>query len=165
MQPELAAPNWTLTNTPPLWPLEFFTVALNLKMAALIDDCDSGKFGHVWDISSRRRNDDGKVPRRELRVFFRDGLALLQRRPLCQLTYEECLWEFIPATRGLKGTELQKHWCCGPDLIHDLDSSGLIQVERERLAERGPRASRLYSRASIIQFLKNRAIVRDPTLN
>ena len=65
MQPELAAPNWTLTNTPPLWPLEFFTVALNVKMQALIDDCDAGRFGHVWDISSRRQNAEGKnMPRR-----------------------------------------------------------------------------------------------------
>jgi hypothetical protein len=50
-------------------------------------------------------------------------------------------------------------------LIHDLDEAGLIEVERDRLAQKGPRASRLYSRESIVRFLANRTLVRDPRLN
>lgn len=162
MQPALLKNSWTLTNTPPLWPLEFFTVALNEKMSTLIADCDAGKFGHVWNISV---NPAEPKRRQERRIFYRDALAVLNQNPFEKLTYEECLAEFIPATRGLKGTELQKFFCCGPDLIHDLDAAGLLEVERERLAQKGPRASRLYSRDSVIRFLTNRALVRDPKLN
>jgi len=160
MQPELAAPSWTLTNTPPLWPLEFFCVALNQKMETLIEECDAGTFGHVWNISA-----GSKKRSRELRVFYQDGLAVLNRRPLVEKSYEQCVAEFLPQTRGLRGTELQKLWCCGVDLIHDLDAAGFLPIERDRSAGSGPTASKLYSRAGIITFLTNRALVRDPKLN
>lgn len=162
MQTNLLTQSWTLTNTPPLWPLEFFTVALNEKMSSLISDCDAGRFGHVWNISV---NPAEFKRRQERRIFYRDGLAILNQKKLSTLTYEECLKEFIPATRGLKGTELQKLFCCGPDLVHDLEAATLIEVERDRLAEKGPRASKLYSRDSIVRFLTNRALVRDPRFN
>lgn len=162
MQPELVSQSWTLANTPPLWPLEFFCVALNQEMPKLIDDCDAGIFGRVWHIGV---NPAAPKTRRELRVFYRDGLALLQRRPLPELTYEQAVDEFLPKTRGVRGTELQKFFCCGVDLIHDLDAAGLLQVEREGLAVSGPRASKLYTRASVLNFLRIRALVRDTHLN
>jgi hypothetical protein len=80
MQLSLEKNSWTLTNTPPLWPLEFFTVALNEKMSSLISGCDAGKFGHVWDISSSAQK------RRELRIFYRDGLAVLNQKKFPNLS-------------------------------------------------------------------------------
>jgi hypothetical protein len=160
MQPELATQHWSFTNTPPLWPLEFFCVALNARMATLHDDCDAGRFGHVWDISCGERKN-----RRELRVFYRDGLAVLNRQRLPRLTYEDCIEDFLPRSRGLKGTEIQKLFCCGPNLVHDLDAAGLLAVERDRPAASGPRASRLYSRSSILNFLTIRALALDPSRN
>jgi len=84
---------------------------------------------------------------------------------LSNITYEKCVLEFIPASRGLKGTEIQKLFSCGHDLVHDLDAAALLEVERDRVVQKGPRASRLYSRESIIKFLNNRSLVRDPQLN
>jgi hypothetical protein len=161
MQLELTQRQIPLGNMPPLVPLEFFAVALGRDMRSLIDDCDAGTFGHCWDISASPR---GEKKRRELRVFYLDGLAIIHNEPRPDLSYDDCLAKFIPATRGLKGTELQRLWTCGPDLIHDLDEADLIIVERERLAEKGPRASRLYTRDSIIAFLNRRA-VGDPRKN
>lgn len=158
MQLDLAQRQIPLANLPPLVPLEFFCVALGKDMRALIDDCDSGAFGHVWDISA------GAGQRRELRVFCLDGLAVLHSQPRPNLTSEQCLDKFLPATRGLRGAELQRLWTCGPDLIHDLDLAGHLHVEAERLAAQGPRASRLYSRQSIRAFLNRRA-VGDHRLN
>lgn len=152
MQLDLAQRQIPLANIPPLVPLEFFAVALGKDMRALIDDCDSGAFGHCWDISA------GAGQRREMRVFYLDGLAVLHSEPRPKLSYVDCLAKFIPATRGLKGTELQRLWTCGPDLIHDLDHAGHLFVERDRLADKGPRASRLYSRTSILAFLNRRAV-------
>lgn len=149
MQSALATPHWSLTNLPPLIPLEFLAVAQRAKMSELIEGCDGTVFHHAWDISS------GKS-RRELRVFYLDVDAVLSGKPIPDLSHKECVEQFVPSTRGLKGSELQKLFTCGPDLIHDLDAAGLLQVERERAAAVGPRASRLYSRASILQFLESR---------
>ena len=129
-----------------------------MKMSALINACDGSIFHHAWDISS------GKS-RRELRVFYADVDAVLAAKPIPALSLKECIAQFVPATRGLKGTELQTLWTCGPDLIHDLDAAGLLQVERERVAAKGPRASRLYSRASIVKFLESRFLGVSPSKN
>ncbi len=171
MQTALFTPHWTLTHLPPLIPLEFMAVALRMKMSALIDACDGSVFHHCWDIGAGKHPTAEARPainiqqptsngrnscRRELRVFYADVDAVLAGRPIPDMSFKECVAQFIPQTRGLKGTELQKLWTCGPDLIHDLDAAGLLQVERERAAAVGPRASRLYTRASIVQFLASR---------
>ena len=152
MQMSLTTPHWSLTNLPPLIPLEFLAVAQRMKMSALLDACDGSVFHHCWNISAT----GGRSARREMRVFYLDVDAVLAGKPIPKLSLKECIAQFVPATRGLKGTELQKLFTCGPDLIHDLDAAGLLQVERERAAAVGPRASRLYSRASIIAFLESR---------
>lgn len=162
MQPSLVKQSWILTDTPPLWPLEVFCVLQNSTMTEVINDCDAGIYGHVWDIGASKR---GKKQKRELRVFYQDGIAILNSTPLPKFTYEKCLADFLPSGRGMRSTELQKIWCCHQNLIHDLEELGLLQVERDARAATGPNASKLYSRASIVSFLTNRAQVRDPKLN
>jgi hypothetical protein len=155
VQTNLLTPHWSLTNLPPLIPLEFLAVARREKMATLLKACDGETFKHVWDI--------GTGTRRELRVFYIDVDAVLSNKPIPTLGHEECLKHFLPQ-RGLKGTELQSHFTCGPDLIHDLEAAGLLQVERDRLAAVGPRASKLYLRDSIVKFLRSR-FIGDVRLN
>lgn len=151
MQTNLLTPHWSLTNLPPLIPLEFLAVARREKMSALLKACDGAVFKHVWDIGSRNS-------RREPRVFYIDVDAVLTNKPIPTLSHTECLNHFLPQTRGVKGTELQSYFTCGPDLIHDLEVAGHFQVERDRLAAVGPRASKLYSRDSVIRFLESRFI-------
>ena len=139
LQENLIRPAWSLTLLPPLIPLEFLAVARREKMSTLINACDGDVFKHVWDIGCHT----GRRARRELRVFYLDVDAVLAGQPIPDLSCDGCLKMFLPESRGLKGTELQQHWTCGPDLIHDLDAAGVIIVERERLAAKGPRASRL----------------------
>ena len=152
LQETLLRPAWSLSNLPALVPLEFLAVARREKMSTLRDACDGTVFKHVWDIGARA----GKNARRELRVFCGDVDALLTGKPITDLPHDECLNQFLPLTRGCKGTELQMHFTCGPDLIHDLEAGGALAVERERLMPVGPRASKLYSRASIVEFLRSR---------
>lgn len=144
----------------PLVPLEFFAVALDQDMRSLIDDVDAGTFGHAWDISARTC-DRG---RRELRVFHLDGMAILRQERLPVLTDADVLAAIVPETRGLRGTELQSRWTCGPDLVHDLQAAGHLQIQRNASATVGPRASHLFSRESIVSFLARRAI-GDPRRN
>ena len=154
VQTNLLTPHWSLTNLPPLIPLEFLAVARREKMSTLLRACDGSVFKHVWDIGVHSK----ATPRRELRVFYVDVDAVLTNKPIPTLKHEECTKHFIPETRGLRGTELQTLWTCGPDLIHDLEAAGHLAVERDRLAATGPRASKLYARASIIAFLHSRFI-------
>ena len=150
LQESFARPAWSTMILPALVPLEFLAVARREKMSTLINACD-GQLPHVWDIGSR----SGKKARRELRVFSGDVDAMLSGNPMPTLTHAECLKAFLPS-RGLKGTELQIHFTCGPDLIHDLEAAGALAVERDRLAPTGPRASKLYTLASITSFLSAR---------
>jgi len=164
VQTNLLTPHWSLTNLPPLIPLEFLAVARREKMSSLLKACDGQFFQHVWDIGVRKvtplEMDDKEktTPRRELRVFYVDVDAVLTNKPIPELSHAECLKHFVPETRGLRGTELQTLWTCGPDLIHDLEAAGHLTVERDRLAATGPRASKLYARASVIAFLQSRFI-------
>lgn len=151
LQENLLRPDWSALILPALIPLEFIAVARREKMSTLINACDGQTFKHVWDIGCRR-----KSARRELRVFAGDVDALLSGRPIPALEHDDCLKTFLPETRGCKGTELQLHFTCGPDLIHDLEGGGALVVERDRLAATGPRASKLYSRDSIVAFLRCR---------
>lgn len=160
MQLNLTTPHWSLTNLPPLIPLEFLAVARREKMSKLINACEGAIFPHAWDIGARA----GGNARRELRVFYVDVDAVLSNKPIPALTHAECLKHFVPETRGLKGTELQALFTCSPDLIHDLAAAGLLQVERERAAAVGPRASRLYTRESVVKFLTSR-FLGDPRQN
>jgi hypothetical protein len=154
MQTNLLTPHWSLTNLPPLIPLEFLAVARREKMSTLLKACDGEVFKHVWDIGTAA----GRRARRELRVFYVDVDAILTNKPIPTLEHDDCLNHFLPQTRGVKGTELQSFFTCGPDLIHDLEAAGQIVVERERMAAVGPRASKLYSRVSIVDFLRKRFI-------
>jgi hypothetical protein len=158
VQTNLLTPHWSLTNLPPLIPLEFLAVARREKMSTLLRACDGSVFKHVWDIGSRSAAPSRSQPRRELRVFYVDVDAIITNQPIPSISHDECLKQFIPQTRGVKGTELQSFFTCGPDLIHDLDAAGLLVVERDRPAAVGPRASRLYSRASVVAFLQSRFI-------
>ena len=160
LQETLRRPAWSLSTLPALVPLEFLAVARREKMSTLIKACDGQVVHHAWDIGSHT----GENVRRELRVFFLDVDALLAGRPIADLTHADCLKHFLPATRGCKGTELQLHFTCGPDLIHDLEAAGHLVVERDRMVATGPRASKLYSRASIAAFLLSR-FLGDPRQN
>ena len=66
------------------------------------------------------------------------------------------VFDTIFPKRALRGVELQRTLSCSLQLVRDLDDAQLITVERERLAASGPRASRVYSRESIIAFLQSR---------
>ena len=157
LQESLVRPSWSLASLPALIPLEFLAVARREKMSTLINACDGATFKHVWDIGCWRTANGQTTPvRRELRVFCADVDAVLGGRPIADLKHDDCLKQFLPMTRGCKGTELQMHFTCGHDLIRDLEAAGELIVERDRTVAVGPRSSKLYSRDSIFAFLRRR---------
>ena len=75
-------------------------------------------------------------PRRELQVFYRDGLAVLNQKPLPEIVLRGLLCRVPAGDARVEGNGIAKVLCCGPDLIHDLHAAGLIVMERERLAQK-----------------------------
>lgn len=110
----------------------------------------------AWDIASPERD------RREVRIWRQSLLAL--RTPALKVAgrHDAVLEKFLPR-RGLRGTELQNLFFCTAQHIAELDAAGLLVVERDRLAASGPRASRLYTRASVAQFLTARVLGALPS--
>lgn len=112
-------------------------------------DCERGIFKYAFDISAPG------AARRELRIYRDCVLHLVQ--PELKLPKDlAALFETILPKRGLRSTELQRTLSCSLQLVRDLDDAQLIKVERERVAASGPRSSRIYSRASIVEFLQSR---------
>ena len=91
--------------------------------------------------------------------------AVLKQQRQPKLSARQVLDSFIPATRGLRGVELQRVFGCSPCLIHDLEAARLIKIGRLRTQPVGPNASNLYTRDSIYRFLASRFIGLRPDLN
>jgi hypothetical protein len=96
--------------------------------------------------------------------FVRCLLAAKQPQLTIPDNHGQVLDSFLPR-RGLRGTELQNIFYCTTQHIAELDAAGLIVVERDALARSGPRASKLYSRDSVVNFLSARALAALPMAN
>ncbi len=146
---QLELPGLKIEARRPLLPVEAVVFMVNRDADEIAADCERGAFQYAFDISAPG------AARRELRIY-RD-CALQRLRP--ELPLPKNLVEVMEAIlphRGLRSTELQRTLSCSLQLVRDLDDAQLIKVERERLARSGPRASRVYSRASIVHFLESR---------
>lgn len=139
-------------------PVEAVVFMVNRDADQVAADCDLGRFQFVFDISAPGSH------RRELRIYRDCVLRVLNPQLLEPANLPEVFEKILPH-RGLRGVEVQRTLAASLQHIRDLDDAGLIQVERERLAPSGPRASRIYSRDSIVSFLLSRAIGANASVN
>ena len=115
-------------------------------------DVDSGVFVYAWNIAA-----PGSM-RREIRVWRESALAVLQKRESVQSVPEETVYRLILPARSLRSTELRRILSCSQELIHDLDSAGLLQLAKPRRASSGPNAFALYTHESVEAFLRARRV-------
>jgi hypothetical protein len=155
---QLELPGLTIEARRPLLPVEAVIFMVNRDADAIAADCERGVFRFAFDISAPGAS------RRELRIFRDCVLKLLQPDLILPEKLPDVFDRIFPQ-RGLRGVELQRTLSCSLQHVRDLDDAALISVERERLAASGPRASRVYSRASILSFLQSRAIGGNPLTN
>ena len=155
---QLELPGLKDTARRPLLPVEAVVFMVNRDGDEIAADCERGFFKFAFDISA-----PGAV-RREIRIFRDCVLKTLQPELALPEKLEEVFERIFPR-RDLRGVELQRTLSCSLGHIRDLDDAALISVARERLAASGPRASRVYSRDSIIAFLKSRSIGGNPLTN
>ncbi|HVU07648.1 MAG TPA: hypothetical protein VHG89_03795 [Verrucomicrobiae bacterium] len=142
----------------PLLPVEAVVFMVNRDGDEIAADCERGMFKFAFDISTPG------AQRRELRIYRDCVLQSLQPKLALPEKLSDVFERIFPH-RGLRGVELQRTFSCSLQHVRDLDDAALITVERERLAASGPRASRIYSRQSIITFLQSRAIGGNPLMN
>jgi hypothetical protein len=138
-------------DLPARWPLVPVDVAAFFLDRAPDEVRLEAESAWAWDIASPQRD------RRELRIWRRCLLAVKQPSLTIPEQHAQVLDSFLPR-RGLRGTELQNLFYCTTQHIAELDAAGLIVVERDALARSGPRASKLYSRDSIVNFLTARSL-------
>jgi hypothetical protein len=138
-------------NLPTRWPLVPVDVAaffLDLTSEEIRLQADSL---WAWDISAPGRE------RRELRIWRESLIAMKDLRRKIPMHHHEVLASFMPK-RGLRGTELQGLLYCTAQHVAELDADRQIIVERNRLTGCGPNASKVYTRDSIVNFLKARSL-------
>jgi len=112
------------SRLPPLLPVAFCAVLFNRPDRAIVADCEQGIFAFAWNIAAT------KGGRREIRIWRLSFLAVLNKQSQPKIGFSQVLGNFIPATRGLRGVELQNLWCCSPDLVHDLDAAGQLKPKK-----------------------------------
>lgn len=138
-------------DLPPRWPLVPVDVAAFFLDRAPEEIRLESESAWAWDIASE---DCG---RKELRIWRNCLLAVKNPRLEIPAFHNAVLETFLP-NRGLRGTELQNIFYCTAQHIAELEGDGLLIVERDRAAASGPRASKLYTRDSIVNFLTIRSL-------
>lgn len=136
---------------PPRWPLVPVDVAAFFLDRAPEEIRLEALSVWAWDIAAPNKD------RREIRIWRHCLLAVKNPKLEIPAFHNAVLESFLPH-RGLRGTELQDLLYCTAQHIAELDAARLLIVERDRLASSGPRASRLYSRDSVVNFLAARSL-------
>lgn len=145
---QLELPSFNLPARWPLVPIDVAAFFLDKQPEELRLEAEST---WAWDIAAP------DASRREIRIWRNCLLATKKPQMTMPSLHSQVLQTFLP-NRGLRGTELQDIFYCTTQHIAELDAAGLLQVERSAAAVSGPRASKLYSRDSIVAFLTSRSL-------
>lgn len=147
-------PTFTLPARWPLVPVEVAAFYLDRLPEEVLRDCDCL---WAWDISA------GGGERRQLRLW-RDSLIAVRDpagRPDIPGRVDQVIARFLP-WGGLRGRDLQQLFFCTAQHISALAAAGILEIQRERQALRGPNATRIYSRDSVKKFLADRVTSQSP---
>jgi hypothetical protein len=75
------------------------------------------------------------------------------------LQLPEVISLILPNRENLRGTELQRVFCCGPDLLSKLSADREIEQIAEDLPTDGPNSSPHFKRSGIAKFLETRRVL------
>jgi hypothetical protein len=116
---------------------------------ALVIDVENQTLKFAWDIAA------SGAEQKEIRVWRNAALALRRNEPLPAVT-EDDVYRMILPGRDLRSTELQRILSCSHPHIATLRPH--LVVTREPLQADGPNAFTVFSRASIVAFLRSRRL-------
>jgi hypothetical protein len=145
-----AAPFLNATGRPSARPLIKLSSCVDFfdrDYDTLIIDVENQQLRFAWDIAAPG------ATRREVRVWRGSAMAFCQNQPVPKISEEE-VYKLILPNRDIRSTELEKIFSCGHNHIAVLSPS--FEVVREKTQATGPKSFTLFSRPSILEFLRKR---------
>jgi hypothetical protein len=138
-----------LPRTKPTLALESCADFFDREYDDLTIDLENRLIRFAWDISA------AGASRREIRIYAASAWAFCYGRPMPALTEEEVYKTILPA-RDIRSTELRRILACSHQHIYELLPNFL--VTRPPVQADGPNSFTVFSRQSIVDFLKSRRI-------
>lgn len=152
-----------LPRTKPTLALESCADFFDRDFATLVQDVENHVIKFAWDISLRpphldplpQGGEETRNRRREIRIYAPSAWAFCYQRPMPQLS-EEDVYRLILPQRDIRSTELQRILACSHNHIHELKAN--FVTVREPVQADGPNSFSVFSRASLVTFLKSRRL-------
>lgn len=138
-----------LPPTRPLLKLSSCEDFFDRDYETLIVDVENRIICFAWDIAAPG------TTRREVRLWRGSALAFYHGRPVPQLS-EEDVYKLIFPNRDLRSTELKRIFSCTHQHVYSL--APLLRMTRAPQQADGPNSFTVFSRESIVSFLRSRRI-------
>ncbi len=138
-----------LPRTKPTLPSESCADFFDREHDVLVLDVENQVIKFAWDIATPGAG------RREIRIYAPSAWAFYFQQPMPKIS-EEDVYRLILPNRDLRSTELKRILACSSDHIHNLKP--LFVTTREPRQEDGPNSFSVFSRASLVDFLRSRRL-------
>ena len=138
-----------LPRTKPTLALESCADFFDREHDVLVKDVENQVIKFTWDIAAPG------AARREIRIYAPSAWAFCYQQPMPKLS-EDDVYKLILPNRDLRSTELQRIFACSHQHVYELKENFI--VVREPLQADGPNSFTVFSRASIVAFLKSRRL-------
>lgn len=140
-----------LPRTKPTLALESCADFFDRDYATLVVDVQNRVIKFAWDIALLQG--DRQTPC--IRIYAPSAWAFCYQRPMPALS-EEDVYKLILPNRDLRSTELKRILACSSDHVHNLKE--FLTVTRPPRQADGPDSFTVFSRASVVAFLKARRL-------
>ena len=138
-----------LPRTKPTVALESCADFFDRDYDTLLHDVQDRLIKFAWDIAAPGAG------RREIRIYAPSAIAFAYNKPMPTISEDE-VYRLILPNRDIRSTELQRILACSQQHVHVIKSE--FMVTREPLQADGPNSFTVFSRESIVRFLRSRRI-------
>lgn len=147
---QLALTHLSLPVSRPFVPLDALVIVLDAGIDELTHSCEDGTFEWSFDFASPGAG------RRKLHVL-RDSVAALAGRIATKKSFSDITNEYLPH-RDLRSTQIEHLFSLSQQHVRDLFHARLFTESREQHAGSGPNGYRVFTRASVLEFLRARRV-------
>ena len=130
-------------------PLEACAAFFDRDYDTLAVDVENQVIKFAWDIATEGAD------RREIRIYAPSAWAFCYQRPMPSLSEEEVYKAILP-NRDIRSTELERILACSHNHVHEIKRHFVLI--RGPMQADGPNSFSVFSRESIVTFLKSRRL-------
>ena len=138
-----------LPRTKPTLALESCADFFDREYATLIEDVENRLIKFAWNIAV------DLAARKEVRIYAPSAWAFCYQTPMPAIS-EDVVYKLILPNRDIRSTELKRILACSHQHVHELKQN--FVTTREPLQADGPNSFTVFSRPSIVDFLKARRL-------